>query len=104
MSDDAREKAIEQLANLLPIIANRVLTRGYDLREYASGIIDALGLVAVSPELVDRIRKASGCYVNCAGPQRGYVGDMDVVCDQCAEKMELADHILAQLTETKGTT
>lgn len=70
-------------------------------RAGAERIIRTLGLIAPPGEIVARVRDASGCFTNCAGPLEGYLGDANVMCDQCAAKMRLADAILAQLGAAK---
>lgn len=63
----------------------------------ARTLLAELGLVAPDPALLAAARTAEGCYTNCAGPMRGYLGDANVMCDRCAAKMDLADTILTQL-------
>lgn len=68
---------------------------GYE--ERARVVMRTIGLVAVPGELVEAVREARGCFTNCAGPMRGYLGDANVMCDQCAAKMRLAEAVLEQM-------
>jgi hypothetical protein len=129
MSNDAREKAIERLAAILCVAdreeyaaeAEKVGREVFDIRggEYraswerqARGVLDTLSLVAVPPDLVDAVRAADAAYsqrypnslpsegARCVGNDD--VTDVEVDCNET--RLALADAILAQLTETKGTT
>jgi hypothetical protein len=124
MSNDARDDAIVRLAAALDGAASGMgaddiratIRQGHRVtglpQALARYIFDALGLVAVPPDLVDAVRAADAAYsqrypnslpsegARCVGNDD--VTDVEVDCNET--RLALADAILAQLTETKGTT
>lgn len=105
---DAREKAVDKLARMLQSTDDERDPRGFDAeaaemrdiyRGSADRMIQELGLVAVDPELVARVREADALVERLTAPHgRGDAIPIDNAQAEANERrQELADAVLAQI-------